>query len=76
VTGNPLRSEAAAFQWVLGTVVVLALVVAASWISTWLGLAVVVLLAALATWRVATRRRHGPPQPPEERAAVEDTPEP
>jgi Flp pilus assembly protein TadB len=76
VTGNPLRSEAAAFQWVLGTVVVLALVVAASWISTWLGLAVVVLLAALAAWHVATRRRHRPPQPPEERAAVEDTPEP
>jgi Flp pilus assembly protein TadB len=76
VTGNPLRSEAAAFQWVLGTVVVLALVVAASWISTWLGLAVVVLLAALAAWHVATRRRHRPPQPPEERAAVDDTPEP
>lgn len=74
MTGNPLRSEAAAFRWVLGTVVVLALVVVASWVSTWLGLAVVVLLAALAAWRVATRRRRRPPQPPEERAAVEDTP--
>ena len=73
---NPLRSEAAAFHWVLGTVVVAALVVGASWLATWLGLVVVVLLAGVAVAWFRTSRRRRPPVPPEERADVEDTPGP
>lgn len=74
---NPLRSEAAAFHWVLGTIAVAALVVAASWlIGPWAGLAVVVLLAAAGCWLlVSSARRRRPPAPPG-RADVEDTPGP
>jgi Flp pilus assembly protein TadB len=73
---NPLRSEAAAFHWVLGTVVVAALVVGASWLAPWLGLVVVVLLAGVAVARFRISRRRRPPVPPQERADVEDTPAP
>jgi len=76
VTGNPLRDEATAFHWVLGAVVVLAVIVAASWISTWLGIAVVVLLAVVAAWWLMSSRRNRPKPPPAESASVEDTPEP
>ncbi len=76
MTGNPLRDETTAFHWVLASVVVLALVVAASWVSTWLGLAVVVLLVALAAWRLLLARRRASEPPPPQRADVEDTPGP
>lgn len=76
MAGNPLRSEAAAFHWVLGTLVVAALVVAASWISTWLGLAVVAaLVVAGGWWLLAALRRHRRRPLTQERARVEDTPD-
>lgn len=66
MAGNPLRSEAEAFRFVLLTVGYFALIVAASALSKWLGLAVFLLLTGLALSRVLRRR------PPEarERAAV------
>ncbi len=45
---NPLRDEAAAFNWVLGVLVATALVVAAAWIATWLGVVVFVVIVAAA----------------------------
>jgi Flp pilus assembly protein TadB len=76
MAGNPLRSEAAAFHWVLGTLVVAAVIVAASWISTWLGLAVTAVLAAVGAWWLlaALRRRQQRPVA-QERAKVDDTPD-
>lgn len=77
MAGNPLRSEAAAFHWVLGTLVVAAVVVVASWISAWLGLVVVATLAAAGVWwLLAALRRHRRRPVEQERARVEDTPEP
>jgi predicted phage tail protein len=77
MAANPLRSEAAAFHWVLGTLVVAAVIVAASWISTGLGVAVTAVLAALGAWRLLVALRRRPKQaPPAERAKVEDTPDP
>lgn len=76
MAGNPLRSEAVAFHWVLGTFAVCALIVAASWLSTWLGVAVTLLLAALAAWRLLVAlRRPSPRSDDGERAQVDDTPE-
>jgi membrane protein implicated in regulation of membrane protease activity len=78
VAANPLRSEAAAFHWVLGTLVVAAVIVAASWISSWLGVVVTLALAGLAAWRLLAglRRRQKQPRGTQERANVEDTPDP
>ncbi len=77
MAANPLRSEAAAFHWVLGTLVVAAVIVAASWISTWLGLVVTLALAAFAVWWLLAGLRRRQKQPrPQERAQVEDTPDP
>jgi membrane protein implicated in regulation of membrane protease activity len=75
VVANPLRSEAAAFHWVLGTAAVLSLLVAASWIATWLGIVAAVILAGLAAWWFLAALRRRPQPPPPERADVEDTPE-
>jgi len=72
---NPLRSEAAAFRWVLGTIVVAALVVAAAWLSTWAGIAVFLLLVAVGCWRLMSSARRRPPALPPVRADVEDTPD-
>lgn len=63
---NPLRSEAEAFRFVLLTVGYFALIVAASALSRWLGLAVFLALTALVLWRW-TRRT---PAAPRERTAV------
>lgn len=49
---NPLRDEASAFQVVLLTLGGAALVVGASWLSAWLGLAVFCVLAAAAVWAI------------------------
>ena len=56
---NPLRDEAAAFQLVLLSVGYFGLIALASWISTWLGLAVFVLLTvgALLALRGGRQRR-------------------
>jgi hypothetical protein len=58
---NPLRSEAEAFRFVLLTVGYFALIVAASAIDRWLGLAVFVLLTGVALWRWT---RAGDEEPP------------
>ncbi|MBA3244319.1 MAG: hypothetical protein H0T61_03995 [Actinobacteria bacterium] len=48
---NPLRSEAEAFRFVLLTAGYFALIVAASALDRWAGLAVFLLLTGLALWR-------------------------
>ena len=45
---NPLRDEGAAFRFVLAAIGYFGLIALGSWISTWLGLAVFVVLIALA----------------------------
>jgi hypothetical protein len=59
---NPLRSEAAAFRLVLGTIGAFALIAIASAIDTWLGLAVAVILS-VAVVVVYLRQRGAPPPP-------------
>lgn len=61
---SPFRSEAAAFRFLLVTIGAFALIVAASWINPWLGLAVTVGLAAAA---VAVYMRQRGPQAPQRR---------
>lgn len=57
--GNPLRSEAEAFRFLLLAIGYFALIVVGSLIDTWLGLAVFIVLTCAAVWFVATRRRRG-----------------
>ena len=57
---NPLRDEGAAFRLVLAAIGYFGLIAVGSWISTWLGLAVFVLLTAGALWFVWTGRRERP----------------
>jgi hypothetical protein len=47
---NPLRSEAEAFQFLLGSVVYFALIVIAAVINPWAGLAVFIVLSGLVLW--------------------------
>jgi hypothetical protein len=47
---NPLRSEAEAFQFLLGSVVYFALIVIAAVINPWAGLAVFIVLSAVVLW--------------------------
>ena len=54
---NPLRSEAAAFRFLLLTIGYFALIALAAWINTWLGVAVFVVLTAVI---VAKAARSGP----------------
>jgi len=49
---NPLRDEASAFQIVWMTLAGAVVIVAASWLSPWLGLAVLVVLALVAAYAV------------------------
>jgi len=58
---SPFRSEEAAFRFLLVTIGAFALIVVASWISTWLGLVVFVVLTAGAIW--AYVRQSGPRAP-------------
>lgn len=69
---NPLRDETAAFQLVLLSLGYFGLIALASWISSWLGLAVFVVLtgAALAALRGGRQRRASLHV---EHAAVDDT---
>ena len=60
---SPFRSEAAAFRFLLITIGAFALIVVASWINTWLGVAVWLLLSAAAAWVYLQER--GPEAPPE-----------
>src|SRR3954447_9794799 len=55
---NPLRSEAAAYRFLLLTIGYFALIVAATLIfGTWAGLIVFVVLSAIALWRLFQGRR-------------------
>jgi hypothetical protein len=64
VAGNPFRSEAEAYRFLLLTVGYFALIVAAAAIDTWLGVAVFVLLTAGALVWWARSRRDEPVQKP------------
>jgi hypothetical protein len=55
------RSEAEAYRLLLLTIGYFALIVAASWVNRWLGLAVFVVLSLVVLWR-AFRRRDEPRQ--------------
>jgi hypothetical protein len=57
---NPLKSEAEAFQFVLLAIGYFALIVIAAAINTWLGVAVFVLLSALAIGAIIRSRREPP----------------
>jgi hypothetical protein len=57
---NPLKSEAEAFQFVLLAIGYFALIVIAAAINTWLGVAVFVLLTALAIGAIVRARREPP----------------
>jgi hypothetical protein len=52
---NPLRSEAAAFRFLLLAIGYFALIALGAWINTWLGVAVFVLLTALIVYRLTRR---------------------
>ena len=70
---NPLEDEETAFRFVLGTIVYFSLIVLASWLATWLGVAVFVVLTIAA---IALLRGGAKPVPPThhvDRASVEDT---
>jgi hypothetical protein len=58
---NPFRSEADAYRFLLLTIGYFALIVAASFINRWLGLAVFIALTAVAVWRWAKSRSNEPP---------------
>ena len=59
---NPIRDEASAFQVVLLTLGAAVLVVAAAWLSTWLGVVVFLVLVAAALWAIRGGMRQRPPQ--------------
>jgi hypothetical protein len=69
---NPFRNEAAAFRFVIVTIGYFALIVMASAVSVWVGLAMFVVLSALAGRSLI--RTPAPPAPGALRADVEDTP--
>jgi Ca2+/Na+ antiporter len=62
MAGNPFRSEAEAYRFLLLTVCYFALIVAAAAIETWLGVAVFVLLTAAAVVWWARSRSNEPVQ--------------
>jgi hypothetical protein len=59
---SPFRSEAAAFRFLLISVGAFALIVVASWIAPWLGLAVFLALTAGAVWVYLRQRGPAPPR--------------
>ena len=54
---NPLGSEAAAFRFLIATVIYLGLIGLGSVINSWLGLAIFLVLTAGVVWWVAGRIR-------------------
>jgi hypothetical protein len=70
---NPLRDEASAFQLVLVVLGAMALLALASWISTWLGVAVFVVELAAGAWALRGGRK---PPPVREHVVHADEPEP
>ncbi len=70
---NPLRSEAEAFRFVLGTVVYFAAIGIAAAINKWLGIAVFVALTfGVLAWWVRARRQDPPLQVAPEKTWAED----
>jgi hypothetical protein len=69
---NPLRTEADAFRFVFLAIGYFALIVLASWINTWLGLAVFVVLTVVAVWLFRGGRREAPPRQHVEHAGGEN----
>ena len=70
---NPLKNEATAFRFVLGTIVYLALIVIASWLATWLGVVIFVALTVVAVAMLRGGEKPVPPTHHVSRASVEDT---
>jgi hypothetical protein len=70
---NPLKNEATAFRLLLGTIAYLALIVLASWLATWLGVVVFLVLTAVALWLLRGGSKAPPPAQHVARAAVADT---
>jgi GABA permease len=68
---NPFRSEAEAFQLVWLSIVYFAVIVGASFVSTWLGLAAFVVLTGVAVWLIRGGRREAPEKVRVERAGAE-----
>ena len=74
---NPLSSEETAFHYVLGTLAYFVPIAIAAWIATWLGLVVFVVMTIAAILVIFGGRKQTPPSgPPQQPAAVEDTPVP
>jgi hypothetical protein len=59
---SPFRSEAAAFRFLLISIGAFALIVGASWIDPWLGLAVFLALSGAAVWIYLRQRGPSPPR--------------
>jgi Flp pilus assembly protein TadB len=59
--GNPLRSEAEAFRFLLFAIGYFALIVIGSLIDTWVGLAVFIVLTAVVIWVVVGQFRKREP---------------
>jgi hypothetical protein len=59
---SPFRSEAAAFRFLLLTIGAFALIAVGSWIDTWLGVAVWILLSVAAVWLYIRQRGERPAQ--------------
>jgi hypothetical protein len=59
---SPFRSEAAAFRFLLICIGAFALIVAASWVDRWLGLAVFLALSGGAVWIYLRQRGPAPPR--------------
>lgn len=57
---NPFRSEAAAFRFLLLTIGAFALIAIGSWIETWLGLGVAIVLSVTAIALYMRQRGEGP----------------
>ena len=70
---NPLENEETAFRFVLGTIVFFALIVLASWLATWLGVVVFVVLTVAAVGLLRGGVKPPPSMLDVERASVEDT---
>ena len=70
---NPLRSEAEAFRFVLGTLVYFGLIGAAAAVNRWIGLAVFIVATAVALgWWLRARRQEPPVQVASDRHWAED----
>jgi hypothetical protein len=70
---NPLQNEETAFRFLLGVIVYFAVIVVASWIWTWLGVAAFVVASVVAARVLRGRGGAADGEAPGEVAAVADT---